>query len=140
MDHFDYIEQTKRTDADYSVVSQRFVQAIRVAEEWRVIHPEYPHPLELLHGLLGMVTETGELVDTYKKWLFYGKQMDVTNLGEELGDVEWYEARVMNYLRMSLERIWEKNIKKLQIRYPEKFDEGKALNRDLESERKELEK
>lgn len=34
----------------------------------------------------------------------------------------------------------ENNINKLKIRFPDKFDSEKALNRDLESERKELEK
>lgn len=34
----------------------------------------------------------------------------------------------------------ENNINKLKVRYPENFSNEKALNRDLESERKELEK
>jgi NTP pyrophosphatase (non-canonical NTP hydrolase) len=32
------------------------------------------------------------------------------------------------------------NIEKLKVRYPDKFDAEKALNRDLDAERKELEK
>ena len=36
--------------------------------------------------------------------------------------------------------LLERNINKLKIRYPNKFDAEKALNRDLESERLELEK
>ena len=37
-------------------------------------------------------------------------------------------------------QILTNNITKLQIRYPEKFTEDAALNRDLKAERKELEK
>ncbi len=36
-------------------------------------------------------------------------------------------------------KLLENNINKLKIRYPDKFDTAKALNRDLESERKKLE-
>ena len=38
-----------------------------------------------------------------------------------------------------MKNIAEVNIKKLQARYPEKFTSEKALNRDLETERKILE-
>ncbi len=39
-----------------------------------------------------------------------------------------------------LSDILQNNIDKLKVRYPEKFTEENALNRDLESERKELSK
>lgn len=41
---------------------------------------------------------------------------------------------------LSAEQCMQNNIDKLRIRYPDKFNEDKANNRDLEAEKKELEK
>lgn len=57
---------------------------------------------------------------------------------------EFYVLDLMYNIAVSLGldfyKLLENNINKLKIRYPNKFDAEKALNRDLESERKELEK
>ncbi len=42
--------------------------------------------------------------------------------------------------KLDLLQILTNNINKLKVRYPDKFDEEKAANRDLKAERKELEK
>lgn len=49
----------------------------------------------------------------------------------------WYLGLNLN---VDIFKALTNNIEKLKIRYPDKFDEEKALNRDLESERTELEK
>ena len=43
------------------------------------------------------------------------------------------------YLRFDFYQSLTNNINKLMVRYPEKFDTDKAINRDLETERKRLE-
>jgi hypothetical protein len=43
-------------------------------------------------------------------------------------------------LGVDFEDVWERNIKKLAARYPEKYSRNKALNRNLNKERKILEK
>lgn len=48
--------------------------------------------------------------------------------------------RVADFYNLDFEEILYKNIEKLKVRYPDKFTEEAALNRDLESERKTLEK
>lgn len=93
----------------------------------------------LLHALLGMVTETAEFADALKKFIFYGKELDLINLKEELGDVDWYKAIAIDELGTSMEEVWERVIAKLQARYGEKFNEEGALNRKLEVERAILE-
>jgi len=45
----------------------------------------------------------------------------------------------MKYFGINPEEAYEKNINKLKVRFPEKFSEEKALERDLEAERKTLE-
>lgn len=94
----------------------------------------------VMHAMMGMVTELGELMDPVKKHLIYGKPLDLPNLGEEIGDGNWYSSGVLcDALEMRLEDIWERNIAKLRVRFPDKFTEEQALNRDLDAERKALE-
>lgn len=95
--------------------------------------------IQLLHGLIGVVTEAGELFDAFKKHVFYGKPLDIVNVKEEIGDLMWYLAIILDYLGISLEEIMVQNNAKLRARYPEKFTEDKALNRDLDAERLVLE-
>jgi NTP pyrophosphatase (non-canonical NTP hydrolase) len=92
-----------------------------------------------LHMALGMVTEAGEFADVYKKSLAYNKPIDYINLKEELGDMLWYIANFCTLQGWTMKEVMDINIKKLEARYPEKFTEDKAINRDLEAERKILE-
>lgn len=162
----------------------------------------------LLHASFGLITELGKLVDIFKRNIFYGKEIDIVNVKEELGDLFWYLAiisreyniddlfykikqvsniemsieEIMIHLNnnvsimsknitnidnseplnktffglnfnliltfliclaskfnLSLEDILETNINKLKKRFPDKFTNELALNRDLEKERKVLE-
>ncbi|MCA9385315.1 nucleoside triphosphate pyrophosphohydrolase family protein [Candidatus Dojkabacteria bacterium] len=93
----------------------------------------------LLHGAIGIVTESGELLDALKKKLYYGKELDVVNIKEELGDLMWYIAIILRELDFELEDILDLNISKLRSRYGETFLEHKALQRDLDTERAILE-
>jgi NTP pyrophosphatase (non-canonical NTP hydrolase) len=95
--------------------------------------------VRLMHAMIGMATESGEIQDQLKKHIFYGKPLDKTNLVEELGDLMWYVGIMANQLDVSLEEVMEKNIAKLRKRYGEKFTEAAALNRNLDAERKILE-
>lgn len=94
----------------------------------------------LLHAGIGLSTEAGEFLDALKKHIFYGKELDRVNLAEEMGDLFWYLAIVSDELGVEMSDVMERNIEKLKARYGEKFSEEKAENRDLETERKVLEK
>lgn len=99
-----------------------------------------PNKLRLLHAVIGLCTEVGELQDAVKKHLFYGKDLDLTNLREEGGDLFWYLALLAAYLGESnFTSMLKLNIEKLKTRYPEKFTENKAVNRDVAAEREVLE-
>lgn len=94
---------------------------------------------ENLHMTLGMVTEASEIADVFKKHIAYKKEIDYVNVKEEIGDQMWYIANMCNINGWDLREILDTNIKKLESRYPEKFSEDKAINRNLEKERKILE-
>lgn len=168
----------------------------------------------LRHAGAGMISENGELMDIWKKFAVYGKDIDTVHLVEELGDFMWYVATGMNALGfdetsfklhatidgfptskdskevklftasaslshisskfivipdrreirrsqqdmsnllgsaidhviyigrafdVSLVTILEANVNKLRKRYPDKFEEGDALNRNLDEEKRAIE-
>ena len=95
--------------------------------------------IRLLHADMGICTESGELTDALKKFIFYGKEVDRINVIEEAGDLMWYIGLLVDALGITLDEVMTKNIAKLSTRYPDKFTVRAALNRDLESERGVLE-
>lgn len=85
---------------------------------------------ELTHAIFGIAGEVGELVDAVKKHLFYGKQLDISNVVEELGDIEYYLEALRQNLRLNRSDILQQNITKLERRYPgRKFSEAAAIAR-----------
>lgn len=96
--------------------------------------------MDLIHMALGMQTEAAEISDVFKKKLAYDKEVDWVNVKEEIGDLMWYIANLCSMNQWNLEDILETNIRKLRARYPDKFTNELAINRDLTSERKELER
>lgn len=93
----------------------------------------------LIHASMGLVTEAAEFQDALKKALFYGKPLDNTNLKEEIGDLLWYLALAMDELNTDFDQEQDRVIRKLKVRYPSKFENDLAENRDLANERKILE-
>lgn len=112
-----------------------------------------PKFLRLLHAVLGITTEGGELVsDSHKESLkgilpvIRGQaQIDSVNFLEEGGDIEWYVAQLIRTVAVilgrpvTLQEVLQANIDKLRARYPEKFTTEDAINRNEDAERKILE-
>lgn len=130
-----YIELALRTDP--------------TEEQYEIIacRNEQPQMMRLEHSLMGVVTEAGELMDQLKKHIVYGKELDLVNLAEEFGDVFWYMALGIDALAQLMGRddpdqleseIKNTNIDKLRQRYPEKFCEIKAVDRNTTQEREIL--
>jgi NTP pyrophosphatase (non-canonical NTP hydrolase) len=75
--------------------------------------------LHLLHMLLGICGEAGELLDALKKTIIYRKPLDKENVTEELGDLEFYleGARSSPLINVKREETLKHNIAKLSKRY-----------------------
>ena len=95
----------------------------------------YNSPPVVLHSAIGISGEAGELLDTVKKHVFYGKPLDTTNVVEEMGDILFYIQMMCNHMGLSLDDVVHVNIKKLKNRYPDGFSTDKALNRNTSKER-----
>jgi len=112
-------------------------------EEYRksVLRSESPKfvmvDARILHAILGIVTEAGELADALKKVMFYGREMDGWKFIEELGDGRWYEELLCDALNTDMEEVKEMNIRKLKKRYPDQFDDVEV--RDYEAEQRAAE-
>ena len=120
----EYVTKAMRTDSNYKNTE---------------VHLCNKETVRLLHSAMGLCTESAEIQDQLKKHFFYNKELDLVNIKEEISDCLWYIALACDTLKVDPRDILDMNIKKLQTRYPEKFSSDKALNRDLEAERKILE-
>ncbi len=98
-----------------------------------------PEMMRLLHVAMGLTTEAAEFTDMLKKHIFYGKPLDKVNLIEELGDCTWYERVGCAALEIAYIDMLERNIAKLKARFPERYSDAAAINRDLATERRILE-
>lgn len=71
----------------------------------------------VLNAITGLGGEAGEIVDEHKK-LFYHKEKDRTeNILNELGDLCYYLAKVLQLHGLTLEEVLAANKKKLFARY-----------------------
>jgi NTP pyrophosphatase (non-canonical NTP hydrolase) len=94
--------------------------------------------MNLIHVVYGVVTEAAEIAEEILKAGIEKRELNKTNLKEELGDLLWYIALGINTLGLDFEGVAKANIDKLKVRYPEKFTTEKAMNRDLEAEENAL--
>jgi len=87
--------------------------------------------LDLIHMIMGISGEAGELLDAVKKSVIYRKCLDRENVMEELGDIEFYLEGLRQSLGITREETIEHNISKLSERY------GKAYSDQAAQERKD---
>lgn len=107
---------------------------------------EYPDPSALqktdlvsnvraVHAMLGCCTEAGELGQALLSYIETG-HLDVVNVTEEMiGDIGWYSAIFIDEYNIDPYQPLENVINKLKQRYPDKFSQESAENRNLETER-----
>ena len=132
MDNKEYKKQALRTNTpDYCQVAGRLEGCEFDGAPNKMI--------DLIHASMGLSTEAAEFTDAIKKHIFYGKELDTVNLKEEIGDILWYAAIALEALGSDFESVMQTNIDKLSARYPDKFTEELAENRDLDKERAILE-
>ena len=77
-----------------------------------------PGGAHLLHMVLGISGEAGELLDAVKKHVIYGKDLDLDNVTEEAGDILFYLEGLLQPLGISLDQCRLATMDKLAKRYP----------------------
>ncbi len=95
---------------------------------------------KVFHAAVGIATEATEILEQVHNSYANGTELDVANLGEEIGDGFWYNSILFRTLKLNFNKILYTNIAKLAKRYGDKFTEFRADNRDLNAEREILNK
>jgi hypothetical protein len=95
--------------------------------------------VNIIHAIIGKATEAGELLELLHATAIHGEPFYVANAGEEIGDGFWYDALLARACGLTFYGIQRTNIAKLRHRFPDRFTEYDANNRDLFGERRILE-
>jgi len=98
-----------------------------------------PRMQKVFHAVIGKATESGELLEALLKAVLGEAVLDEVNIAEEIGDGFWYDAILLSTIGSDFEEVQRINIEKLRARFPNKFTEADANNRDLDKEREILE-
>lgn len=166
----EYQKQAKRTcpslgNEKLDLVHMRLGMVTEIAEIADIFkkHIAYKKPIDFVH----LKEEIGDVFwYIVNMATFEGEELEIFDIDKniDLKEEEKWEYALSNFLvglyynedcnttrimiMMDLCKVWninfeeclDLNINKLKIRFPDKFTEENALNRDLASERKELEK
>jgi NTP pyrophosphatase (non-canonical NTP hydrolase) len=85
---------------------------------------------KLTLAALGLAGESGEVVDTIKKYLYGSHDLDAAEMLKELGDTLWYLVLLADTLGFSLDDVIQKNVVKLRSRYQSgSFTSEESINR-----------
>jgi len=103
---------------------QKYIEAID-----RTMNEDLTENEKLSMLALGIAGEAGEIVDTIKKIVYHGHELDIEELTKELGDLNWYIQHLMKHYGISNNRVRLENIVKLNKRYVNGFSEEASRNR-----------
>ena len=83
-----------------------------------------------IHALIGMTTEGGEIGKEAAQWLDTGFLSDL-NVGAEMGDFNYYQGLWCHAAGIQQGSILDLVVSKLNLKFPEGYDENLADNRDI---------
>ncbi len=117
--------------------AQESLITLNTLSDGEILNDERPIPVDtrIFHSVVGIATESTELLEAMD---LYDPNLDYTNLLEEFGDIDWYKAIGVDTIGGDWEDILTKNIAKLKTRFPDKFTNEDAINRDTDAEREIL--
>ena len=87
----------------------------------RTINPALDDRDRLLDASVGLAEEAAELLGLIRKRVFQHRQIDESQLVEELGDALWCLAVTAHTLGLPLSRVAQANHEKLRRRHPDGF-------------------
>ena len=108
-----------------------------LCDEWKLQY--LPAEYGLGDPAPGLLSGVGQLADMYKRAVFYGQTFEPILAQQAVSALLFYLSVLSKEKGYSLQDCEKANIRKLRARYPNKFTDYDAVNRDIEVERKELE-
>ena len=95
-------------------------------QDWTKTTAVYPEEKEEEYLMLGLASEVGELLGKFKKEI-RGDGKKVTDKLDELGDVCWYLARLMDHYDLTHQEVLHRNFQKLADRKARDVLKGSRL-------------
>jgi len=92
-----------------------------------------PEKIDLLHMAVGVSGEAGEILDAVKKHVVYNKELDMVNMVEELGDIEFYLEGIRQNLQITREETLDANMKKLLTSEKARYKLGKYTDKQAQT-------
>lgn len=71
----------------------------------------------LIHMAVGIAGEAAELLEPFINNLISNEPLDISNIIEELGDIEFYLQGLRQGLQIERDHVLQENINKLSVRY-----------------------
>lgn len=102
------------------------------AERTMIAGPEFeiqPEQWMVIWNAIGLAGEAGEVAELVKKGIFHRHGLDTDNLVKELGDCLWYIAALCTSTGLDLGEVMQRNIDKLNERYPNGWRAEDSQNR-----------
>lgn len=100
------------------------------------VNSSMDEPMEII---LNVIKRSLKMLDYLKKKLFYNKEIIDDLVVQNTTEIISLLLTYSSLYNIDVEKIWDINIEKLRARYGDKFSSDRAINRDLENERKILE-
>lgn len=100
------------TDKEYS----RFVASIKKPGD-AIADVLTGRDADAIHMIMGICGEAGELLDSIKKHVIYRQPIDMINIVEEMGDIEFYLEGLRQWAKVSRDVVITTNVAKLEKRY-----------------------
>lgn len=82
----------------------------------------------------GLSSEVGQLIDLYKRAVFYGQTFEPMLAQQAVSSILSHVASIAFFNGFTVNDVQECNIAKLRRRYPNKFTQYDAVNRDVKNE------
>ena len=83
---------------------------------------------------------SSNLLDKFKKKVFYNKTIDWVDIFDLCQEINYCMMNLLDWINVPMDVALRNNIAKLKVRFPDKFSSDDAITRNLDAERKELEK
>jgi len=85
-----------------------------------------PEKVDLWHMATLLVGEAAEILDAVKKHVVYNKKLDIENIHEEMGDLEFGAEGIRQILGLLRSSILDGNKAKLMLRYADGYSDSAA--------------
>jgi hypothetical protein len=103
--------------ADSSIATKVLNHVLGMTDPEQLLANMKPHHAAMLHMVLALVADSGELLDQFAGWIFDQRPLDKDNAIEELGDLSFFEEAICQFLGVSAAAVRQSNISKLLVRF-----------------------